>query len=90
MVEKENRSPATERQCEETRRSFLKKSVYAAPTLMVLGGLVKPQSAHAFGNPPSDPATTSSTSSQSSSSDDSLSSSSSSSSGDSLELDSLN
>jgi len=38
------------------RRTFLKKAVYAAPTLMVLGGMVKPTQTHAgFGNPPSDP-----------------------------------
>jgi hypothetical protein len=38
------------------RRTFLKKAVYAAPTLMVLGGMVKPTQAHAgFGSPPSDP-----------------------------------
>jgi hypothetical protein len=38
------------------RRTFLKKAVYAAPTLMVLGGMVKPTQTRAgFGNPPSDP-----------------------------------
>ena len=40
----------------DTRRSFLKKSVYAAPTLIALGQLVKPKNAKAgFGGPPSDP-----------------------------------
>ena len=40
----------------EERRSFLKKSVYAAPTLIVLGALMKPKSAEAgFGGTPSDP-----------------------------------
>jgi len=38
------------------RRGFLKKAVYAAPTLIVLGELVKPESAKSdFGGPPSDP-----------------------------------
>ncbi len=38
------------------RRSFLKKTAYAAPTLIALGGLVKPTKAQAdFGGPPSDP-----------------------------------
>ncbi len=39
----------------ESRRRFLKKSVYAAPTLMALGALLKPKDAEAgFGPPPSD------------------------------------
>jgi len=38
------------------RRTFLKKTMYAAPTLMVLGSLTKPTQTHAdFGPPPSDP-----------------------------------
>jgi len=37
------------------RRHFLKKSVYAAPTLIAMGQLIKPQKAEAgFGSPPSD------------------------------------
>jgi hypothetical protein len=41
----------------QERRSFLKKSVYAAPTLIAMGGLLKPNKAKAdnFGSPPSDP-----------------------------------
>ena len=42
---------------QKERRSFFKKAVYVAPALIVLGQLVKPQSARAdFGGPPSDPA----------------------------------
>jgi hypothetical protein len=42
------------------RRSFLKKSAYAAPTLIAMGGLLKPTQAKAaddFGPSPSDPGT---------------------------------
>jgi|GEM_PF-2354525 len=39
------------------RRDFLKKSAYAAPTLIAMGQLIKPQKANAFGPPPSDPNT---------------------------------
>jgi hypothetical protein len=43
------------RSCDETRRSFLKRSAYAAPTLLALGTLAGTQKAQAgFGNPPSD------------------------------------
>ena len=39
-----------------TRRKFLKKALYTAPTLIVLEQIVKPTSANAgFGRPPSDP-----------------------------------
>ncbi len=41
---------------QKKRRSFLKKSVYAAPSLIVLGQLARPNSAKAFGTPPSAPA----------------------------------
>jgi hypothetical protein len=43
----------------EDRREFLKKAVYATPTVVVLGSLIKPTSAKAndFGPPPSDPNT---------------------------------
>ena len=38
------------------RRSFLKKAVYAAPTIVVLGALLKPTESEAgFGKPPSGP-----------------------------------
>ncbi len=42
------------------RRSFLKKTAYATPTLVALGSLMKPTKATAadFGGPPSDPGTT--------------------------------
>ncbi len=40
----------------KSRRSFLKKTAYAAPTLLVLGTLTKPTKVKAgFGAPPSDP-----------------------------------
>ncbi|WP_292660836.1 hypothetical protein [Nitratifractor sp.] len=39
----------------EKRRSFLKKAVYSAPTLVALGTLMRPEKGHAdFGGPPSD------------------------------------
>jgi len=42
---------------QKDRRSFLKKSVYAAPTLIVMGALMKPtRTKAAFGGPPSDAA----------------------------------
>ena len=48
----------TENNIHKARRGFLKKSAYAAPTLIVLGGLLKPTKAKAdFGPPPSDPDT---------------------------------
>ncbi len=38
------------------RRSFLKKTVYAAPTIVALGALMKPTESEAgFGKPPSGP-----------------------------------
>ena len=54
---KKSASGNTKIRISKSRRSFLKKSVYAAPTLIVLGGLLKPKSAKAdgFGPPPSDP-----------------------------------
>jgi hypothetical protein len=40
----------------KTRRKFLKKATYAAPTILILGSLIKPKKANAgFGGPPSDP-----------------------------------
>ncbi len=44
------------REKREERRTFLKKAVYSAPTLVALGTLVRPEKGHAdFGGPPSDP-----------------------------------
>ena len=41
---------------ENERRSFLKKAVYAAPTVVALGALLKPTETKAgFGKPPSGP-----------------------------------
>jgi len=40
------------------RRSFIKKALYATPSVIMLGSIVKPTSATAgFGNSPSDPDT---------------------------------
>ena len=40
----------------ESRRSFLKKAAYAAPTIVALGTLLKPTESEAgFGKPPSGP-----------------------------------
>ena len=45
-----------ERKVKEERRAFLKKAVYTAPSLMILGQLSRPASSSAddFGGPPSD------------------------------------
>jgi len=41
---------------DKERRGFLKKTVYAAPTLIVMGGLLRPTQAKAgFSPPPSAP-----------------------------------
>lgn len=41
---------------DKERRSFLKKTAYAAPTLIVMGGLLRPTQIKAgFGPPPSAP-----------------------------------
>lgn len=42
---------------EKKRRIFLKKAVYAAPTIVALGALMKPTKTNAFDGPPSDPNT---------------------------------
>jgi hypothetical protein len=53
---KMNSSQSDQNNKKNTRRSFLKKSVYAAPTLFILGELAKPTKVHAdsgepMGNP---------------------------------------
>ena len=51
--EKEKLSTKAEAQ---SRRSFLKKAAYAAPTIVALGALTKPTESKAgFGKPPSGP-----------------------------------
>lgn len=40
---------------QKERRHFLKKAVYAAPALIILGQLARPSTANAFGPPPSAP-----------------------------------
>ncbi len=45
-----------EKKEQTNRRDFMKKAVYATPTLMALGGLLRPTEAKAgFGKPPSGP-----------------------------------
>ena len=40
----------------KSRRTFIKKAVYVAPTLVALGSLIRPTDAKAgFGKPPSGP-----------------------------------
>jgi len=54
---KENKK-ASEKKMKKERRRFLKKAVYAAPSLMVLGSLAKPVTAAAAcgtGGPPGFP-----------------------------------
>lgn len=51
---KENHKEAKDKMRKE-RRSFLKKTAYAAPALIVLGQLARPSAVNAFGPPPSAP-----------------------------------
>jgi len=56
MEEKRKISNQKKQKKENTRRTFLKKSIYMAPTLFFLGQIVTPSNSHAgFGPPPSDP-----------------------------------
>lgn len=59
MIEKTRLNDLQENISEKNRkerRSFIKKTVYAAPTLIALGTLMKPTSAQAGGDtPPSGP-----------------------------------
>lgn len=50
-LEKENEKP----QNEEARRNFMKKAVYAAPTLLAMGSLLKPKDILADGSQPPGP-----------------------------------
>ncbi len=53
---KEKTLPSAEKKVQTDRRSFIKKAVYVAPTLMALGGLLRPTEVKAgFGKPPSGP-----------------------------------
>ena len=55
MEEKRKISNQKKQKKENTRRTFLKKSIYMAPTLFFLGQIVTPSKSHAgFGPPPSD------------------------------------
>ena len=57
MSKKQEKEPKTVTTVEKNdRRSFLKKAVYAAPTIVALGALLKPiESEAGFGKPPSGP-----------------------------------
>lgn len=55
-LEESNKQKISEKVMSGERRSFLKKAVYAAPTIVALGALTKPtQSKAGFGPPPSGP-----------------------------------
>ena len=57
MEKKRTPSERTTQKAENSRRSFLKKSLYAAPTLVAMGAMMKPTKAKAgFNETPSDPA----------------------------------
>ena len=51
--------PIDKKQQKTHRRDFLKKAIYATPTVIVLGSIIKPIKANAddFGATPSDPDT---------------------------------
>jgi len=58
-LNKQEKKDKSKKALEQERRSFLKKTAYATPTLIALGGLIKPTKAAAdFGGPPSDPNST--------------------------------
>jgi hypothetical protein len=54
-VDPKNKYKEEKNKIQNERRSFLKKTAYAAPSLIVLGQLARPNSAKAFGTPPSAP-----------------------------------
>ena len=55
-LKQEDRLPKLKTTEQNERRSFLKKAVYAAPTIVALGALIKPTESEAgFGKPPSGP-----------------------------------
>lgn len=54
MKKKQNDSVAVDNKT-NPRRTFLKKTVYIAPVLIVLGQLAKPTNAHADGSSPDGP-----------------------------------
>ena len=55
-LEQENNTTTSKTNINIERRSFLKKTVYAAPTVVALGALMKPTESEAgFGKPPSGP-----------------------------------
>ena len=57
LMQKNNKEvESTEVSQKDSRRTFLKKAVYAAPTVVALGALLKPTESEAgFGKPPSGP-----------------------------------
>lgn len=44
-----------ENKTQKERRSFLKKTVYSAPSIIILGQLARPTRSNAFDEPPIDP-----------------------------------
>ena len=56
LEKKEKTMEVTPESQKDSRRTFLKKAVYAAPTVVALGALLKPTESKAgFGKPPSGP-----------------------------------
>ena len=52
ILQSEESKEASEKKIQKERRTFLKKAVYKAPALVVLGSLAKPTVAMAISNPP--------------------------------------
>jgi hypothetical protein len=52
---KEKETSTVNKKKRQTRRDFLKKSAYAAPTLLLLGALAKPSKLYADSGEPSGP-----------------------------------
>jgi len=55
MMSSKNKQKKSNVAVNSERRGFLKKAVYAAPTIVALGALTKPTESEAFGKPPSGP-----------------------------------
>ena len=55
-MQEKKKTEVSEQSQQDSRRTFLKKAVYAAPTVVALGALLKPTELKAgFGKPPSGP-----------------------------------
>mgnify|MGYP006955158180 CR=1 FL=1 len=57
-VDPKDKQTRAKNKMQKERRNFLKKTAYAAPSLIVLGQLTRPTTAKAFGTPPSAPSDT--------------------------------